>query len=189
MAHYFKTIWSGISTAAQGMAITFKHIFAKKVTIQYPDERFPIPDGARNRLSLEMSRCTGCTLCASACPVNCITIETVKVSPDDPNKENYWNGKERKMWLARYEMDFAKCCFCGLCTQACPSDAITHTKEFEYSDYNRDNLVYKFQTLTPEQVEEKKRLLEVYKQKEAEIAVEAAKAKAAAADKEGTKED
>lgn len=183
MAQYFKTIWSGFSTAAQGMRITWKHLFVKKVTIQYPNERFPIPEGARNRLNLEMSRCTGCTLCAQACPVNCITIETVKVSPDDPHKDYYHDGKERKMWLAQYEIDFAKCCFCGLCTQACPTDAIKHTVEFEYSTYKREDLVYRFQTLTPEQIEEKKRLAEENKKKVAAEAIAAAAAKKAAAAK------
>jgi len=176
MSKYFKNIWSGFSTAFQGMMITWKHLYAKKVTIQYPDERFPIPNGARNRLSLEMSRCTGCTLCAKACPVNCITIETVKVSPDDPHKDFYHDGKPRKMWLARYEIDFAKCCFCGLCAQACPTDAVTHTKEFEYSTYKREDMVYQFQTLSPEQIEEKKNMLETYKKKQAEEAEAARKA-------------
>ncbi len=170
MLEYFKNIWSGISTSWMGMAITWKHLFLKKVTIQYPDERFPLPENARNRLKLDMSHCNGCTSCAIICPVKCIKIETIRAVPDDPHKDYYWDGKERKMWLARYEIDFAKCCFCGLCTEVCPTDAINHTVEYEYSVYHRESLLYKFQTLTPAEVEEKRRLLDEFRMKESRIA-------------------
>ena len=166
MVQYFKNIWSGLSTSLIGMNITLKHLFARKVTIQYPDERFDLPENARNRLFVDMKKCTGCLSCAVACPVNCIKIETLRVSPDDPDKEFHPNGKERKLWVTKFEIDFAKCCFCGLCTQACPADAIKHTLEFEYSGYDRDSLIYKFQTLTPEQTREKVRLLEEFRAKE-----------------------
>ncbi len=167
MLTYFKNIWIGFYSALVGMKITWKHIFVKKVTIQYPDERFPLPSNARNRLQLTPDRCTGCTLCVVACPVNCITLETVRVVPDDPHQEVYENGSPRKMWVTRYEMDFAKCCFCGLCVAACPSDAIHHTTDFEYSSLDRSHLYYKFQTLTPEQAVEKKRFFAEFKAKEA----------------------
>jgi NADH-quinone oxidoreductase chain I len=166
MIHYLQNIWSSISSSFIGMSITFKHLFKKKVTIQYPDERFTLPENARNRLFLEMNRCTGCTSCAIICPVNCITIETIRVVPDDPHKELYYNGKERKLWVSRYDIDFAQCCYCGLCTTVCPTDAINHTKEYEYSVYKRENLIYKFQTLTPEQVKEKEQLLIEFRAKE-----------------------
>ncbi len=166
MIRYFKNIWSSISTTFIGMRITLKHLFVKKVTIQYPDERFPLPENARNRLFLEMSRCNGCLSCAIACPVNCIIIETIRVTPDDPHKEIHHNGKERKLWVSRYDIDFAKCCYCGLCTIACPTDAIIHTVEYEYSEYKREKLIYKFQTLTPEQVKEKEKLLAEFRAKE-----------------------
>ena len=168
MIQYLKNIWTGFNSALIGMKITSKHLFVKKVTIQYPDQRFPIPTNARNRLKLTPERCTGCNLCVVACPVDCIKLETVKVVPDDPHQELYENGQPRKMWITRYEIDFAKCCFCGLCVNACPSDAINHTVEFEYSAYNRNDLYYKFQTLTPEQAAEKVSLLEAFRTKEKE---------------------
>ncbi|NQU82060.1 MAG: NADH-quinone oxidoreductase subunit I [Bacteroidetes bacterium] len=165
MVKYFKNIWSGIYTVIIGMKITLRHLFVKKVTIQYPDERFTLPERERNRLKLEMSRCNGCRSCTIACPVDCILIETVKASPDDPQKEFYFDGKERKMWVTKYEIDFAKCCYCGLCTEACPTDAIKHTEEYEYSEYKIENLVYKFQTLSPEEIKEKERLIEEFRAK------------------------
>ena len=112
-----------------------------------------------------MSRCNGCRSCSIACPVNCILIETVKAAPDDPHKEFYFDGKERKMWLSKYEIDFAICCYCGLCTEACPTDAIKHTEEYEYSEYKVENLVYKFQTLSLEEIKEKERLIEEFRAK------------------------
>ncbi|NOU48690.1 MAG: NADH-quinone oxidoreductase subunit I [Bacteroidales bacterium] len=166
MIQYIKNIWAGLSSSFIGMKITWKHLFVKKVTIQYPDQRFTLPEKARNRLYLEMSKCNGCNSCAIACPVNCITVETIRVSPNDPQQEVHFNGKDRKLWVSRYEIDFAKCCYCGLCTAACPSDAINHTTEYEYSEYKRENLVYKFQTLTPEQVIEKERLLAEFRTQE-----------------------
>ena len=137
------------------MNITAKHLFVKKVTIQYPDQKFTMPPKARNRLALDMVKCTGCTACAKACPVNCIDIETIRVMADDPHQELLHTGKERKLWLGRFDIDFAKCCYCSLCVVACPSDAINHSAEYEYSVYKREDLLYKFQTLTDEQVKDK----------------------------------
>ncbi len=186
MIQYFKNVWSGFSSSLVGMHITFKHLFVKKVTIQYPDQRFDLPQNARNRLKLTMSRCNGCNSCVVACPVNCILVETVRVSPDDPHQEVHDNGKPRIMWVTKYEIDFAKCCYCGLCMQACPTDAINHTTEYEYSEYDRNKLYYKFQTLTPEQVTEKERLLAEFKAKDKD---KDCKTTAAKADPKPTKPD
>lgn len=158
MIQYIKNIWAGLATTFIGMRITFKHLFVKKVTIQYPNERFPLPENTRNRLLLDMTRCNACRSCSTACPVNCISIESVRVMPDDPDQEILYDGSKRKLWLTRYDIDFAKCCYCGLCQAACPTNAINHTKEFEYSSFNRESLLYKFQTLTPEQVVEKEQM-------------------------------
>lgn len=166
MIQYIKNIWAGISSSLIGMKITWMHLFVKKVTIQYPKKRFPVPLNARNRLFMEMDKCTGCTSCARACPVKCIDIETIRVVADDPQQETLKSGLKRKLWVPVFEIDFAKCCYCGLCTDACPTGAIHHTVEYEYSVYDVKDLLYKFQTLTPEQYEEKKKMLADFQAKE-----------------------
>lgn len=190
---YFKNIIEGLSTTATGMKITLEHLFGKKVTNQYPDNYHPItsgdmPPNSRNRLFVEMGGCDGCEQCDKACPVNCITIETIKVSPLDENVPLMNDGKKRKSWVSKHEIDFAKCCFCSLCTEVCPTQAIQMTTAFEYSEFDREKLKYNFSNLTPEQVIEKQKLYDEYqiiKQKEKEEkkrAEEETKAKATAAD-------
>ncbi len=68
------------------------------------------------------------------------------------------DGSKRKLWVTKFEIDFAKCCFCGLCTTVCPTNSIFTTTEFEYSTDNRNDLIYKFQDLTDEQVALKKKM-------------------------------
>ncbi len=178
MKQYFKNVWLGLYTALIGMKITFIHMFGEKVTVQYPKERYPIPDNARNRLKLEPDLCNGCTSCARACPVNCITVETLRVVPDDPDQPMLGDGTKRKLWVPIYNIDFAKCCFCSLCTTVCPTLAIHHTVEFEYSTRTVDDLFYRFSDMSAETVETKKKMLAEYQEKE-KAAKEAAARKAA----------
>ena len=164
---YFKNIIEGLSTTVEGMKITVNHLFGKKVTNQYPEKYHPIlsddmPPHSRNRLFVEMSGCDGCEQCDKACPVNCISIETVKVTPTDENVPEMNNGKKRKTWVIKHEIDFAKCCFCSLCTEVCPTNAIQMTTAFEYSEFDREKLKYNFSDLTPEQVQEKTKMWEEY---------------------------
>ncbi|MBX3044317.1 MAG: 4Fe-4S binding protein [Candidatus Kapabacteria bacterium] len=170
---YFKKIYDGLSTTGVGMKITLEHLFGKKVTNQYPEIYHPITSGdmplnSRNRLFVDMAGCDGCDSCAKACPINCIEVETVRVTPDEENVPDMNNGKKRKMWVTKHEIDFAKCCFCSLCTLVCPTEAIYMTQEFEYSEFDRENLKYNFSDLTPEQVVEKKASFEQYQIKKKE---------------------
>jgi NADH-quinone oxidoreductase subunit I len=116
-----------------------------------------------------------------ACPVNCITIETMKVVPGDPDQPKLKDGASRKLWVPKYDIDFAKCCFCSLCTEPCPTEAIRMTTEFEYSEYKRDNLLYHFSDMSAEMVEQKRKMLAEFDAKQkAEKAAAAAVAAAAA---------
>jgi NADH-quinone oxidoreductase subunit I len=155
MKEYFKNIYSGLITALIGMKITFRHLFIPAVTIQYPDERLTLPDRERNRLYVNMDDCIGCDQCSRACPVDCITIETVKAVPgEDLGKTS--NGKKKALWVTKFDIDISKCCFCQLCVFPCPTECIYMTKIFEYSEYERSNFIYSFVTLTPEEIQQKK---------------------------------
>jgi NADH-quinone oxidoreductase subunit I len=137
------------------MKITFKHLFTPSVTIQYPEVKLPMADRVRNRLYVNMDDCIGCDQCARACPVSCISIETVKALPtDDIGKTS--QGKKKALWVTKFDIDIAKCCFCQLCVFPCPTECIKMTDAYEYSEYQRNNLVYSFSTLTPAEIEEKK---------------------------------
>jgi len=184
MGEYLKNVWTWFYTILVGMKITLRHLFAPKVTIQYPDERYPIPSNARNRLQLDPDACNGCLQCSRICPVQCITIETLKVIPDDPEQPKMGDGTPRKIWVPRYDIDFAKCCFCGLCTTVCPTEAIKHTTDFEYSSYTRDGLIYHFSSMTPEKVEQKKKLLAEWNEKQKAAKEAAAKNVASSENKE-----
>lgn len=155
MKQYFQNIYSGISTVLIGMRVTFKHLFVPSVTIQYPDVRLKLPERERNRLYVNMDDCIGCDQCARACPVSCISIETVKSLPgEDLGKTS--NGKKKALWVTKFDIDIAKCCFCELCVFPCPTECIYMTDVFEYSEFDRDSLVYSFETLTPSETVEKK---------------------------------
>ncbi len=185
MKQYLKNTWEGIWTVLVGMKITFKHLFVPSVTIQYPDVKLPLPERVRNRLYVNMDDCIGCDQCARACPVDCITIETVKSLPaEDLGKTS--NGKKKALWVTQFDIDIAKCCYCQLCVFPCPTECIYMTDVYEFAEFERSNLVYNFATLNAQEAEEKKANYEKYMaEKEAEKAA-AVKAKAEAAQKKST---
>jgi NADH-quinone oxidoreductase subunit I len=96
---------------AKGMLTTLKHVARPPITVQFPDEERDIPPRARTNLVWFVERCTGCSTCAQACPDGCILVET------DPREDGSYLVK-------RYEIDFRLCMYCGLCTEACPYEAI-----------------------------------------------------------------
>jgi NADH-quinone oxidoreductase subunit I len=183
MKDYFLKFWEGLSTIMIGMKVTFRHLFVPSVTIQYPSVKPQLPERERNRLYVNMDDCIGCDQCARACPVNCIEIETVKSLPEEDLGKTS-NGKKKALWVTKFNIDFAKCCYCELCVFPCPTDCIYMTDVYEFSEFGRESLVYDFATLTAQEREEKKKNHEEFqakKQAEKEAAAKkAAEAKAAA---------
>jgi NADH-quinone oxidoreductase subunit I len=181
MGHYFKNIWDGLVTVLIGMKVTWSHLFTPAVTIQYPDVKPKLPERARNRLYVNIDDCIGCDQCSMACPVDCIIIETIKSTPDvDLGLTSM--GTKKRLHVPLFDIDIAKCCYCGLCVYPCPTDCIVMTDVYEFSEYDRSNLIYSFAVMTPTQIEEARTKLAAYdKEQAAKKAAAAAAAKAAAA--------
>jgi NADH-quinone oxidoreductase chain I len=179
MREYFKNIFQSIWTILIGMNVTFKHLFTPAVTIQYPDVRLKLPERARNRLYVNMDDCIGCFQCDMACPVDCISIETVKSLPTE-DLGTTSTGQKKKLWVTQFDIDIAKCCYCGLCVYPCPTECIKMTDVYEFSEFDRTNLIYNYATLTPAEITEvKARASEMEKEVAAKKAAAAAQAKAA----------
>jgi len=162
LREYFRNIKTAVFTVSKGMSITFRTFlkangFRKTaggydygsgpVTISYPEVKDDIPRISRNRLFNHVEGCISCNQCAVICPVDCIEIESRKKTPEeDPNERTpeHFGSKPLKLKLLKFDIDEALCCFCGLCTEVCPTECLVHTPEFEYSKYDRDKLVYDY---------------------------------------------
>ena len=118
----------------KGMSVTGKYFFARKITVQYPEEKTPQSARFRGLHALRRypngeERCIACKLCEAICPALAITIEA---EPRD-------DGSRR---TTRYDIDLTKCIFCGFGEEACPGDAIAETRIYEYHGERRGDLYY-----------------------------------------------
>ncbi|MBC8216700.1 MAG: 4Fe-4S dicluster domain-containing protein [Candidatus Marinimicrobia bacterium] len=175
MAEYLHGIWATLSTMFIGLGITWKHMMRIRkgnVTLQYPEEKWPRPERnigfdfsnynvIRSRLHQSIDDCIGCMKCARACPVDCITIEIVKV-PKGTDLGTTSNDTKKRLLVKRFDIDMSECMYCNLCTYPCPESCIfmtggpnseKHPLDYEFSEYNRENLIYKYATVTPEEIE------------------------------------
>jgi formate hydrogenlyase subunit 6/NADH:ubiquinone oxidoreductase subunit I len=137
MSGYFSNIASSFATTFEALSVTFSHLFRKPYTVEYPDRlairvQDTLPYRYRGILEVDLEICTGCLACERACPIDCIVIAAKK---DKETKE---------MILQRFDIDMAKCMYCGLCSEPCPTGSIHHTREFEGADYSLESLVKRF---------------------------------------------
>lgn len=181
---YFGDIYRGIRSAMTGMRITITQMVSPTVTLQYPRVKKQMPDRVRNRLYMNFDDCIGCELCAKACPVDCIDIEVMKAPPTESLGETS-TGQKKRIYVTKFDIDIAKCCYCGLCVYPCPTECLKMTDVYEFSEYDRTNLIYNFGTMSPVDIETAKLKVKQYDEeqaaKKAAAAAQAAAAKAAAA--------
>ncbi len=141
----------------RGMKTTFARVVEGPHTIQYPEEKTPVYPRFRGRHRLHrfddsdpahpgLEKCVGCSLCAAACPADCIRVVAAENTP-----ENRVSAGER--YAAVYEINLSRCIFCGYCEVACPFDAITMGHDYELSDYTRSDLIFTKEMLLAEPIE------------------------------------
>ena len=117
----------------------FLHLFAPRRTVLYPETKPSLPARWRGRIILSRDpdgkeRCVACYLCAVACPVDCISLQ----STDDGHGRRYPEF---------FRINFSRCIFCGYCEEACPTYAIQLTPDFEMGEWKRHDLVYEKEDL------------------------------------------
>jgi NADH-quinone oxidoreductase subunit I len=179
-----KGVLNGFKTAWVGLFLTLKHLFASNKqrvvesvksdnyfeqqnghgtnTIQYPSQQLPVPEVGRYQLDVEIDDCIVCDLCAKICPVDCITIDSIKATEAIGQTSD---GSTKRIYAAKFDIDMAKCMYCGLCTIVCPTECIVMTNTYDKSVQELDLLTYKFSDMPTEFAEEKRR---VYEEQQAE---------------------
>ncbi len=141
------TFWEKIylPTIIEGLLITFRHIFRRKKTMQYPEqrrERIPVVAGGMrgknfrgvHRLNKDDEgrvACVACFMCSTACPAECIHI----VGGEAP-----WPDREK--FPVSFEIDELRCIYCGMCEEACPVDAIELTPMYSITGKSREEMIY-----------------------------------------------
>jgi NADH-quinone oxidoreductase subunit I len=128
-----------LKSLAEGFATTFKHLFRKPITEQYPEYKRPLPERTRARIILTRDpdggeRCVACYLCSAVCPVSCISMQSAE-------------REDGRRYAAWFRINFGRCIYCGLCEEACPTSAIQLTPDFEICNKEILSLVYEKEDL------------------------------------------
>jgi NADH-quinone oxidoreductase subunit I len=135
----FGAIWEGTKAIAAGFATTFRYLFRRPITEQYPEFKRQLPARTRARIVLTRDpdggeRCVACYLCSAACPVSCISMQSAE-------------REDGRRFAAWFRINFARCIYCGLCEEACPTSAIQLTPMFETCERDILKLVYEKEDL------------------------------------------
>src|SRR5262245_16014522 len=145
MASPIREVAETFAALAKGFSVTFKNMFRKTVTENYPHGPVHFQPRYRgidvlHRDENGPEQCVGCFVCAAACPANCIYIEAAENTDADRI-----SAGER--YASVYMIDYSCCIFCGYRVEACPTDAITHGQRFVRAPYDINSLVYRKEQL------------------------------------------
>lgn len=124
----------------KGLALTFRHMFRRKDTIQYPEEKHAFGPRYRGVPALvkdqdDREKCVACYMCQWVCPPLAITIEAAEYPADHPLHQI-------EKYPSTFEINMLRCIYCGLCEEACPEEAIFMSKTYVVVGHSRDLMIY-----------------------------------------------
>src|SRR5512133_2854268 len=125
---------------ADGLWTTFRTMFEKPVTIQYPEEKRPVAKRYRGRHELKryengLEKCIGCSLCAASCTSDALFVE----SAENTDEKRFSPGER---YASTYEINMLRCIYCGFCEDACPTEAIVMGDNYELTFTDRHDAIY-----------------------------------------------
>ena len=130
---YLPTVWAGFR-------VTLRHFFKKKVTMQYPEERWVVPEGYRGapylvRDQAGRTKCVSCQLCEFVCPP-----KAIRITPPGPEVDPSTGNVEKRP--REFEIDMLRCIVCGFCQEVCPEEAIFLMQDYSLIGKNREAMIY-----------------------------------------------
>lgn len=135
---YLPALWAGLK-------VTLRHFFRRKVTMQYPEERWVVPEGYRGAPYLVRdqegrTKCVSCQLCEFVCPPRAI-----KITPPGPELDPTTGNVEKRP--REFEINMLRCIFCGYCQEVCPEEAIFLMRDYSLTGTRREEMIYNLDKL------------------------------------------
>jgi NADH-quinone oxidoreductase subunit I len=129
-----------LPAVVNGFKVTFRHIFSKKVTMQYPEEKWEVPEGYRGAPYLVKdqegrTKCVSCQLCEFICPP-----KAIRITPPGPAGAPEAGNVEKAP--KEFQINMLRCIYCGLCPEVCPEEAIFLMRDYSLIGLARKDMVY-----------------------------------------------
>jgi NADH-quinone oxidoreductase subunit I len=123
-----------------GLKVTWRHFWKKKVTMQYPEEKWVVPPDYRGAPYLVKdqegrTKCVSCQLCEFVCPP-----KAIRITPPGPASSPEAGNVEKAP--KEFEINMLRCIFCGFCQEVCPEEAIFLMSDYSLTGLTRQEMVY-----------------------------------------------
>ena len=143
MGSYFRNIYQSASSIWVGLNITLKHMFTPSITLQYPDERWQMPERAEEPVIQRYRRLHRLRSVRKSLSGR-LHLYRMRKGRSRRGSGPDFQGHQEAAQVLRFDIDMGLCCYCGLCTYPCPTECLVMTPNYESSVYDRTDLIYRY---------------------------------------------